>query len=75
MHVLTNDHVTTMPIDQINVDFEQAKEEFDRLLARVENDNRLKPILQAQIQAARLKYVMLRAKAKPEFAGKIATAA
>ncbi|GAB3990473.1 hypothetical protein GCM10028807_17720 [Spirosoma daeguense] len=71
VQTLTSDQIAAMPIEQAETAYRRAKSELDSLLARVEKDNRQKPALQEAIQAARLTYVLLRARIYPKVFGKL----
>ncbi|MVM37219.1 hypothetical protein GO730_05585 [Spirosoma sp. HMF3257] len=59
---LSREQIAALSIDELGVEYEKAKRHFDTLLSYVETNNALKVPLQAQINAARIQYVLLRSR-------------
>ncbi|MGF7217462.1 hypothetical protein GGR92_003636 [Spirosoma lacussanchae] len=72
---LDREQIEALPDEQVANVYEKAKSQLDSLLSRVETDNQAKAILQANITAARLQYIMLRFRRYPKHFAKVNLAA
>lgn len=63
---LNREQIAALPLEQVEPAYEHAKSHLDSLLDKVQKDRDTRALLQAEIIATKIQYVLLRFRKYPE---------